>query len=48
MEFLFSKLLDYKLHPSSIRVFKAPEINSLVDFLSTETAANRFSPEYVL
>ena len=41
MEFLFSKLLACKLHPSSMRVFKTPEIASLVNFLSTETDAKR-------
>ena len=48
MEFLFSKLLACKLQPNSLCVFTTPGITSPVDFLSTETSANRLSTEQVL
>ena len=48
LEFLFSKLLACKLQPNSLCVFVTPGITSPVDFLSTETSANRLSTEQVL
>ena len=45
---LLNRLQACKLQSSSLRVFKTPDITSLVDFLSTETDVNKLSTEYAL
>ena len=42
----YQKLTD--LQTAALRVFKAPKVASMVEFLSSETGANGFSTEQLL
>ena len=44
----YQKLTTCKLHVSVLRVFKTPEVESAVEFLSSEAGANGSSTEKLL